>query len=159
MQGYLSDFRSVAVYVLSRLGSIFTNLYENPRFSFLFNMALLPIVLLAVFDIVFSFVLSVKLKRLVLFNIVSPRSWSFLKSSNNYRLKADIGQFRYTAPTRLGSRIYRKLKNHRNNDLKGKVYHKDYVDWKNSMSKNLVLNNMLLRTLINLINKKDKDKK
>ena len=159
MQSYLSDFRSVAVYVLGKLGSIFSNFYENPRFSFLFNMALLPIVLFAVFDIILSFVLSFKMKRLVIFNIVSPRSWSFLRSSNNYRLKADIGSFRYTSPTKLGSRIYRKVKYKRNNDLKGQVFHKDYIDWKESMSKNIVLNNMLLRTLLNRIPKSDKDKK
>lgn len=71
------DFADVSIFVIARLRTIFMSFYNTSRFGFLFNMAILPVILFLAFDIVFSFVLSVKFKRLVIFNVISPRSGVF----------------------------------------------------------------------------------
>ncbi len=105
------DFSVVVKFVARNLIRIFTNFYENPRFSFLFNMALLPVILLFSFDILMSFILSFKSRKLVLFNVLSSRSWSAIRSANNQnRLKVQNYQVRYTSLSKLGNAILKKIR-------------------------------------------------
>lgn len=154
------DFSTVVSFVLRNLRIILSNFYENPRFNFLFNMALLPVILFFIFEIIMSLILSFRVGKLYIFNVFSFRSWNNLKFGyNQNRLKVANYSVRYTAPTSLGTRVLKKFKTKKVKDIEGKVFKKDYVDWKNSMSKNLSLNNMLLRTLIDKVNYVDKEKK
>ena len=147
------DFADVSIFVIARLRTIFMSFYNTSRFGFLFNMAILPVILFLAFDIVFSFVLSVKFKRLVIFNVISPRSWSFLslKSYNN-RLKPCHGSVKYTAPSSFTKKLRLKYKTIQNtSSLKGKIFHKQYTDWKEFMPKTLANMNVVLRSINNTL--------
>lgn len=173
------DFGSVSSFVLNQLRRIFTNFYENPKVNFLFNMALLPIILMFAFDILLSVILSVRFKRVIIFNPLSPRSWTLVKTSPN-RLKSDVigikiqnynklktnrlsdnrnrmsasGSLRYNHLTLKGRNI---LNNFRSKLRKGKVVKVSYVDWKESLMKNNIQQTQMLREIYNkLFGKKKK---
>lgn len=146
------DFSAVSSFVLRNLRQIFTNFYENPRFNFLFNMALLPIILLFAFDVLMTFILSFSSKRLVFFNVFSAKSWSAFRAyGNQNRLKVDNYQIRYNAASRVSRSLLLKFKKRKASGVEGKVFKKDYVDWKEGLNKNITYQNQLLRTVINML--------
>lgn len=148
---YFDDFSSVVSFVVRNLRMILTNFYENPRFNFLFNMALLPVILMFAFDILMSFILSFSSKRIVLFNVFSVRSWQSISTAKNQnRLKVDSNNVKYIA---LSGVSRRSLHNFRTKSTKskntksfvGKVFKKNYADWRDGVPKLLEYNNMYSR--------------
>lgn len=70
-----------------------------------------------------------------------------LKSFNN-RLKPCQGSVKYTAPSSFTKKLRLKYKTIQNtSSLKGKIFHKQYTDWKEFMPKTLANTNMLLRSI------------
>lgn len=185
-RNYFEDFAKVVRVVGTNLSRIFSNFYENPRFHFLFNMAILPVIMLFAFDIFMSFLLSFRLKRLVLFNVISPKSWNLFKVGNiQNRLKVDSvslknhsslrisrrmhndsslkynrkqvvdGSLKFKGLSRIGMRFAFKLRKH-DSKLAGNVFHKNYVNWKDSLPQLMSRQNMLLSELLRLLHDKKK---
>ena len=81
---------------------------------------MLPVLLSLVFDIVMTFILSVRLREIRFFNCFSPRSWRLygdIKNrvkSSDLRLKSSLGSLRYT---RLNRSLLMKFKKYRRGDV------------------------------------------
>lgn len=84
-------------------------------------MALLPFVLMFVFDIVISFILSIRYRQIKIFNAFSAKSWRIIGEQKNYPREVTA---KYTRLSFLSVSILRnrKLKNARSGDL---ILHND----------------------------------
>lgn len=58
-------------------------IYESEEWGWMFYLALFPTLFLFVFDLMMTFILSVRLRELKLFNAFSPKSWRMLNDSRN----------------------------------------------------------------------------
>lgn len=84
-------------------------------------MALLPFVLMFVFDLVMSFILSIRYRQIKIFNVFSSKSWRIIGEQKNYA--RDVST-KYNRLSFLSVSILRnsKLKKARSGDL---IRHKD----------------------------------
>lgn len=81
IEQFFYDWRTVADFFIGKSMNLFNTLYRNNEWNFLFYSAVLPAFLMLAFDIVFSFILSFRLRQVKIFNVLSPRSWSALRNS------------------------------------------------------------------------------
>lgn len=82
----LWDFLMVGEYFLSWFDDLMNNIYESD-YGWLFYMALLPPLMMFIFDLAMTFVLSVRCRELRFFNVVSPKSWHMLNNTKNSSLR------------------------------------------------------------------------
>lgn len=81
----LWDLLDVSNFLADLFSDFIDKVYES-EFSWLFYMALLVPMIALCFDIILSIILSLKIRQVRFVNILSPRSWSILKTSGmNYR--------------------------------------------------------------------------
>lgn len=82
VDSFFRDLNTVSNFLFNRIGrKFFLTFYRSSDSYFLFLTALLPFILMFCFDIVMSFILSVRSRQLRFFNILSPRSWRTFNSS------------------------------------------------------------------------------
>ncbi len=77
------DFDEVLIWFLDSFYNLLNVFYEH-EYSWLFYLALFPAFLMLCFDIIMSFILSVRLRELRFFNVLSPKSWRVVNESRAY---------------------------------------------------------------------------
>lgn len=103
VDNFFEDMKSVMSFLFTKIGRrFFQTFYHSDKAYYLFLTALLPFILMFCFDIVMSFILSVRSRQFRIFNVFSPRSWrSFNSSAYNSlpsdRLKAATPSNRYSS--------------------------------------------------------------
>lgn len=119
-EDFFIAFDSVIQFFRARTNIFLNTIYGRSQWSYLFFCALLPFVLSFVFDIVMSFILSVRLREIRLFNCFSPRSWRLYGdvknrvNSSDLRLKPLYLSLRYT---RVNSVLLSKFKKFKAGDI------------------------------------------
>ena len=113
-------FQQVISFYYAQTNRFLNQFYTNTKWNYLFYCAMLPAVLAIVFDIVMSFILSVRLREIRFFNCFSPRSWRLLGDNKNrvnssdVRLKPFNSSLRFT---RFNSVLFMKFKKYRAGDV------------------------------------------
>lgn len=113
-------FQQVINFYYAQTNRFLNQFYTNPKWNYLFYCAMLPAVLAIVFDIVMSFILSVRLREIRFFNCFSPRSWRLYGDVKNrvktpdMRLKPFNFSLRFT---RFNSVLFMKFKKYKSGDL------------------------------------------
>lgn len=79
---YIWDVYEVLDWLLETIRSFLSSLFDS-EYSWLFYLALLPALLMFVFDILMTFILSVRLREFRFFNVVSPKSWRMVNEVRN----------------------------------------------------------------------------
>lgn len=77
---YIWDVYEVLDWLLETIRSFLSSLFDS-EYSWLFYLALLPALLMFVFDILMTFILSVRLREFRFFNVVSPKSWRMVNEA------------------------------------------------------------------------------
>ena len=90
-------------------------------YDFLFYMALLPFVLIFVFDLVMSFILSIRYRQIKFFNSFSAKSWRIIGEQKNFSREVSLKHSRLS-PFSIGILRNRSYKNARSGDI---IRHKD----------------------------------
>ncbi len=78
----LWDLYDVAYWLSETIADFMHQIYES-EWGWMFYLALMPFVLTFCFDLIMSFILSVRLRELKLFNAFSPKSWRMINESKN----------------------------------------------------------------------------
>ena len=113
-------FQKVISFYYAQTNRFLNTLYNQPKYNYLFYCAMLPVLLSLVFDIVMSFILSIRLREIRFFNCFSSRSWRLYGdvknrvNSSDVRLKPSLGSLRYT---RLNRALLMKFKKYRRGDV------------------------------------------
>ncbi len=86
----LWDLYEVGYWLSELISDFMREVYES-EWGWMFYLALMPFVLTFCFDLIMSFILSVRLRELKLFNAFSPKSWRMInetknRSINNYSM-------------------------------------------------------------------------
>lgn len=86
----LWDLYEVGYWLSDTIANFMHVVYESD-YGWMFYLALMPFVLTFCFDLIMSFILSVRLRELKLFNAFSPKSWRMVnetrnRSINNYSM-------------------------------------------------------------------------
>lgn len=89
---FFYDFDTVSVFVIGNLRTLLQNIYGNSNWNFLFYAALIPVVLMFCSDLIFTLILSVRVRELRFFNCLSARSWRSLRME---RFPSSNVRFRY----------------------------------------------------------------
>ncbi len=92
-----------------------TKIYTGTH-NYLFYMAFLPFVLMFVFDLVMSFIFSIKHRELKFFNVFSPKSWRIIGEQKNFPREVSIKHTRLS-PLAIGLLRYKSYKNARSGDI------------------------------------------
>lgn len=117
---FFSAFEQVIKFYYAQTNRFLNQFYTNNKWNYLFYCAMLPAVLAIVFDIVMSFILSVRLREIRFFNCLSPRAWRLYGDAKNrvnssdVRLKPSNGSLRYS---RLNRALLMKFKKYRRGDV------------------------------------------
>lgn len=82
-------FYEIGIFFIDNTMLFFSNIYDDRRYNFLFYTAFLPVVLMFFTDVIFTFILSFRMKELRFFNVVSPRSWALFRETNS-QLKNNV---------------------------------------------------------------------
>lgn len=142
---FLDDISSCGVFLLDLFYDLYYTLFDDWRYSWLFYLGFLPSLLMLIIDIVFSFLFSFRLKKLVFFNVVSPKSWSLFSKNQNFPRETTL---KYSRLSPIGVKVLTKfhiLKKKNNKilvwDSKG-LHYRDVSknsnkDLKNTKSKNI----------------------
>lgn len=85
------DLYEVMFWVYETFNDFLDKVFEG-EYGWLFYLAFFPGVLLFVFDLVMTFILSFRCRQLRLFNVFSLKSWNALRF--RYNSQRDIGQLR-----------------------------------------------------------------
>lgn len=102
VEEFFSDFISVMSFLFNKIGRRFFFTFYHGDGYYLFLTALLPFIFMFCFDIIMSFIFSVRCRQVRFFNLLSPRSWRAFNSSayNSLppdRLKAATPANRFTS--------------------------------------------------------------
>lgn len=81
------DLYDVSYWLSDTFRDFLIEIYESEH-GWLFYMALLPFVLGFVFDLLMSFILSVRLRELRFFNTLSPKSWRMINETRSQSIRA-----------------------------------------------------------------------
>lgn len=112
---YLIDaIDAVSLYMQETFYSFFEFLFDNrsfPLMSFLFYLALLPSLVGIVFDILFSFMMSIRLKRIFIFLPWRTSHWDLLRSSVSHRFIPSERNYsvRYSSISKFGRGVLIKM--------------------------------------------------
>lgn len=82
LQKFFIDFTQVSGWCMGRWNNLFSNIIRKNDWNFLFYTAMLPAFLMLCFDIIMSVICSIRLREIKFFNVMSPRSWSLMRSSS-----------------------------------------------------------------------------
>ena len=113
-------FEKVITFYYSQTNRFLNVLYNQPKYNYLFYCALLPALLSLVFDIVMSFILSIRLREVRFFNCFSSRSWRLYGDTKNRVKSSDVRLKSFNASlrfTRLNSVLFMKFKKYRAGDV------------------------------------------
>lgn len=90
VDSFFRDMNAVSNFLFNRIGrKFFLTFYRTDKSYYLFLTALLPFILMFCFDIIMSFILSVRSRQFRFFNVLSPRSWRSFNSSAYNSLPPD----------------------------------------------------------------------
>ena len=89
VEQFFSDFVSVMTFLFNKIGRRFFFTFYHGDGYYLFLTALLPFIFMFCFDIIMSFVFSVRCRHVRFFNVLSPRSWRTFNSSAYNSLPSD----------------------------------------------------------------------
>lgn len=91
---YFVDFYTVGQRIVTMWRQLFQTLFARNDYNFLFYTAILPFVLMFCADLIFSFILSFRVRKVQFFNVLSPASW---KALNSNRLNQSVTSSRIRA--------------------------------------------------------------
>lgn len=117
---FFTAFDSVIQFFRVQTNIFLNTIYGKMQWNYLFFCALLPVVLSFVFDIVMSFILSVRLREIRFFNCISARSWRLLGDSKNRVNSSDVRLKPFNASlrfTRFNSVLLLKFKKYKSGDI------------------------------------------
>ena len=97
-----------------------TKIYTGTH-GYLFYMAFLPFVLMFVFDLVMSFILSIRYRQIKIFNAFSSKSWRIIGEQKNYTRESAL-KFSRLSSLSIGILRYKSYMKARSGDL---IRHKD----------------------------------
>lgn len=125
---FLIAFDEVIRFFRTRTNVFLNTIYGKSEWSYLFYCALLPVVLAFVFDLVMTFILSVRLREIKLFNCFSVNSWRLMSESRNKNINRSISDsrmkplFSFPRFTRLNMFMILKFRKFRAGDV---IYTRD----------------------------------
>ena len=87
---FFYDMNSVMSFLFNKIARrFFLTFYRSDKAYYLFLTALLPFILMFCFDIIMSFILSVRSRQFRFFNVLSPKSWRTFNSTAYNSLPPD----------------------------------------------------------------------
>lgn len=90
VDNFFVDMNTVMSFLFTKIyRKFFQTFYRSDKAYYLFLTALLPFILMFCFDIVMSFILSVRSRQFRFFNVLSPRSWRTFNTSAYNSLPPD----------------------------------------------------------------------
>ena len=110
LQNFFDSFYRVFRFFERMFGDLISRTYKVTEYNFLFYMAFLPFVLMFVFDLVMSFILSIKYRQLKLFNALSSKSWRIIGEQKNFPREVSIKHSRLS-PLTIGILRNKSYKN------------------------------------------------
>lgn len=116
LQTFLASFYRVFRFFERMFSDLITKTYKATEYNFLFYMALLPFVLMFVFDVVMSFILSIRYRQIKIFNAFSAKSWRIIGEQKNFPREVSIKHTRLS-PLAIGLLRYKSYKNARSGDI------------------------------------------
>ena len=102
-------------------GDLISKTYNETQYNFLFYMALLPFVLMFVFDLLMSFILSIRYRQIKIFNVFSAKSWRIIGEQKNFSRDVSLKHSRLS-PLSIGILRNKSYKNAQSGDI---IHHKD----------------------------------
>ncbi len=78
---YIWDLWEVYDYFIAMFNDFWSFLFNDERWNWIFYLIFFPVILMFIFDLVFSFILSVRMREFRFVNVLSPRSMTTFKSS------------------------------------------------------------------------------
>lgn len=118
LYNFLNDLNTIARSFNGWFRTLFQTLYAKSDWNFLFYCAMLPFLLMFVFDLIMSFILSIRHRELKFFNCFSPKSWRIIGEQRNHTREVTV---KYTRLSSLAVGMF-KYKNARAGDV---IRHKD----------------------------------
>lgn len=87
---FLYYIYEVGMFWLDNSMIIISDFYENPNYNYIFLTAFLPVLLMFLTDLLFSFILSFRCKELKFFNVLSPKSWKLYGDVKNQYISNSV---------------------------------------------------------------------
>lgn len=115
-EDFFIAFDSVIQFFRVQTNVFLNTIYGRYQWGYLFYCALLPSLLMFVFDIIMSFILSVRYRQIKFFNALSPKSWRIIGEQKNFPREVSIKHTRLS-PLSIGLLRYKSYKNARSGDI------------------------------------------